>query len=149
MSVGPVLTLGLGAFTGGGVQYLPTLGFGTSGIAPPVVVTTTKTGTGGIDPGEGIRRRTPVKPTGLLDRPAKRGKQAPVVEDRLVDAAQTAAEVSAKLAREFSEENTATAAERVARATQARIADEITALVNKRRRTEEEELLLLILMASV
>ena len=29
MAVGPVLTLGLGAFTGGGVKYLPTLGYGT------------------------------------------------------------------------------------------------------------------------
>lgn len=34
MSIGTVLTLGLGAFTDGGVQFLPTLGYGTSG-APP------------------------------------------------------------------------------------------------------------------
>ena len=34
MSVGTVLTLGLGAFTGGGVQYIPTLGLGTSGTPP-------------------------------------------------------------------------------------------------------------------
>lgn len=35
MSVGPILTLGLGAFTGGGVQYLPTLGYGTNATPPP------------------------------------------------------------------------------------------------------------------
>ena len=34
MSVGPILTLGLGAFTGGGVQYIPTLGYGTSAVPP-------------------------------------------------------------------------------------------------------------------
>ena len=34
MSVGPILTLGLGAFTGGGFQYIPTLGYGTSGTPP-------------------------------------------------------------------------------------------------------------------
>lgn len=34
MSVGPILTLGLGAFTDGGVQFLPTLGYGTSGTPP-------------------------------------------------------------------------------------------------------------------
>lgn len=33
MAVGPVLTLGLGAFTGGGVKYLPTLGYGTAAAA--------------------------------------------------------------------------------------------------------------------
>ncbi len=35
MSVGLILTLGLGAFTGGGVKYLPTLGYGTGGAPPP------------------------------------------------------------------------------------------------------------------
>ena len=34
MAVGPILTLGLGAFTGGGVQYIPTLGYGTSATPP-------------------------------------------------------------------------------------------------------------------
>lgn len=34
MSIGTVLTLGLGAFTGGGVKYLPTLGFGTASLPP-------------------------------------------------------------------------------------------------------------------
>jgi len=34
VSVGPILTLGIGAFTGGGVGYIPTLGYGTSGTPP-------------------------------------------------------------------------------------------------------------------
>lgn len=41
MSVGPILTLGIGALTGGGVKYIPTLGFGTGGTPPPPVVTGT------------------------------------------------------------------------------------------------------------
>lgn len=35
MSASPILTLGIGAFTDGGVQYIPTLGFGTGAVPPP------------------------------------------------------------------------------------------------------------------
>ncbi len=55
MSVGPVLTLGLGDFTGGGVKYLPTLGYGTGGTPPPVPVIVT-TRPAGVKRGQGKRR---------------------------------------------------------------------------------------------
>ena len=56
-----------------------------------------KTGTGGIDPGEGIRRI--VKPTGLVDRPIKEGRKD--VEDRVDESAQIEAEIAGRLAKEF------------------------------------------------
>lgn len=34
MSIGTVLTLGIGNFTGGGVRFIPTLGYGTTGTPP-------------------------------------------------------------------------------------------------------------------
>lgn len=37
MSVGPILTLGLGAFTDGGVKFLPTLGYGTGATPAPSI----------------------------------------------------------------------------------------------------------------
>lgn len=49
MSVGPILTLGLGAFTDGGVQFLPTLGYGTGGAPPNPPQPYGRSGLGGDD----------------------------------------------------------------------------------------------------
>lgn len=116
--------------------------------------TGTKTGTGGIDAPRNGREgipRVPFKPTGLVSPKPKASKNANI-ESRLRETAQQHAEVTAKLAREFTEDNEARAAaidaERVALATQAEIEDGISALLRKRQRTDDEELLLLILMAA-
>lgn len=109
------------------------------------VVNDSKTGAGGIDPGEGGSKRSAFKPTGLVDRP-RRGKQTAVIEDRIEQAHKEARQIAveAKQAEAFDVERlmpaeTMTAAERDF---------EIALLLHKRIKTEEDDMLLLILMAA-
>jgi hypothetical protein len=62
-----------------------------------------KTGVGGIDPGEGLKRRyPPYKPTGILHLP--KGKNREEIEERIDQAQLDRIEIAERLAREFSEE---------------------------------------------
>lgn len=145
MALGRIITLGLGnPFAGR--KYLPTLGFGTSGTS---VTPTTKTGTGGIDPGEGLRR-FPAKPTGLLDRPKKEVREGRKnVEDRIDESAQIAAEIAGNLAREFGDETQRQEAANIVEMSMAEVDFEIGVLLRKKIRNEEEEIMLMLLMIAV
>lgn len=111
------------------------------GVTPPAVVT--KTGTGGIDPGEGLRRRRHIiKPTGTLHLPHKEGRKE--VIDRIDESRGIQAEIAARLAREFTEETLARIP--IAEMSAAEVDFEIGVLLRKRLRTEEEEIMLLLLM---
>lgn len=105
-------------------------------------------GVGGIDPGEGQRRL--VKPTGILHRPRKEGRKD--VQQRVDDSGLIAAEVAAKLAREFGDENAEILAHQqaleVAQLSAEQVSFEIGLLLRKKLRTQEEEVLLLLLMAA-
>ena len=120
--------------------------FNSSGPVPPVVVG--KTGTGGIDPGDGLRRR-PFKPTGLLDRP--KAKDASV-QERLDDAGNIQAEIAARLAREFGEETVRIGeqqeAQDIVEMTMAEVDFEIGVLLRKKLRTEDDEIMLMLLMVA-
>ena len=106
-----------------------------------------KTGTGGIDPGEGIRRRKlyqPFKPTGILDRPKRKE-----VADRIDESRQIQAEIAGRLAREFGEETVRIEeGKRIEEMTSAEVDFEIGVLLRKQIKTEEEEMILLLLMIS-
>lgn len=108
----------------------------------------TKTGVGGIDPEEKYRRI--VKPIGLLHLPQKRGRKD--TADRIDESMQIAADVAAKLAREFTDESAQTAAERRAQAildvSMSEADREIAVLLRKKLRTEEDEILILLLIAA-
>lgn len=121
-------------------------------------ITTGKTGTGGIDPGEGHRRRgkSIVKPTGTLHLPKKKGARTSV-DDRVEQSREIQAEVAAKLAQDFAAGSEALRQSEAARELVVPIVSmplaemeaEIFALLQKKRRTEEEEIMLLMLMVSV
>ena len=121
----------------------------TDGTAPDVV----KTGTGGIDPGEGVKRkRTPLKPTGLIDRP-KRTEARKDVEDRIDESRQIQAEIAGRLSREFTEETQQAQQINAQLEDQARVLAlevdaEISRLLHKKLRTQEEETVLLLLLAA-
>ena len=109
-----------------------------------------KTGTGGIDPGEGLKRRKlhlPVKPTGLWERPKAK---IPAVQQRLDESSDIQAEIASRLAREFTEETRALEAGleavSIASMSMAEIDAEIGTLLRKKLRTDEEEVILLLLM---
>lgn len=105
--------------------------FFNSGSAQPV-----KNGVGGIE------ERFIVKPTGILHRP-KKGKQSPVVEERIGEAHEAAVEAKKKVEEEFNPEKylgpVLTAQQRD---------QEIARLIHLRIRTEEEDILLMMLMAA-
>lgn len=108
-----------------------------------------KIGVGGIDPGEGLKRRyPPVKPTGILHLP-KKGKLPSPIEARIGEAHDDRLEIAERLAREFGEE-TARIPEfkPIAQMTMAEVEQEIGTLLRKKLRTEEDEILLLMLMAA-
>lgn len=122
-----------GAFFGGEFFSEP-----TGGVA--------KTGTGGIDPEDGLRRRRIVKPTGILHRPVK---ARPSVQERIDDSAGIAAEIAGRIALEFAEESAALQARPpVVEMSLSEIEAEIGSLLRKKMRTDEDEVLLLILMAA-
>lgn len=116
------------------------------GVTPPVVEVVVKTGTGGIDPEK--KRRTIVKPTGLIER-KKEGRLG--VEARVDESRQIQAEVAAKLAREFTEETLSIAAQtkRIEEMSMAEVDAEIGVLLRKQLQTEEEELMMLLMIASI
>ncbi len=127
-----------GAFFGGGF-----FGSGTDDAV--------KTGTGGIDPGEG-HKRVPFKPTGLVDRLRKATKEGrKEVEDRVDDSREIESEIAVKLAREFREETIRFKAEApppIVKMTLAEIDFEIGVLLRKKLKTEEDDLMLILLMAA-
>jgi len=116
------------------------------GVTPPAVVV--KTGTGGIDTGEGAKRRYPsIKPTGLLHLPKKEGRKE--VQDRVDESRQIQAEIAGRLAREFSEETAALEAfQPIDEMSLAEIDAEIGLLLRRKLRTEEDEIMLLLLMTA-
>lgn len=105
-----------------------------------------KTGTGGIDPGD-AKRRSIVKPTGLLRLPKKVKEGRKEVSDRIDDSRLIQAEVAARLAREFGEE-IAREPEPIVEMSLREIEAEIGVLLRKKLRTEEDEAILLLLLAA-
>lgn len=102
--------------------------------------------TGGKGDNDGRVLRRPIKPTGLIDRPRKARKE---VDDRVDEARELHAEVTAKVAREFSEENVRIAEASAIETMSMRDIDaEIGLLLRKKLRTDEDELMLLLLMAA-
>lgn len=134
MSVGTVILLGLGP----DANLLPTLGYLGGAPAPPPIVTAT-TGTGGIDPPRIY------KPTGLLERPAKKPKADARVEARVQESHDIAVEVAQEAKRAFDVEDYLP----IERMTVAQVDAEIGRLMHKRIKTEEENVALLILLAMV
>lgn len=121
--------------------------FNTGDAGAVVVPDVVKTGTGGIDPERKRRLHLPVKPTGLVERPAKEGRKE--VADRVDETRGIQAEIAARLAKEFSEETAALEARLpVAEMSLAQVEREIGVLLRKQMRTEEDELLLLLLMVA-
>lgn len=106
-----------------------------------------KTGTGGIDPEGSHHKPYPVKPTGILHLPPKRGKLAPAVEERIGEAARDKAEIAHRLAREFTEETALLQRPAIESMTMAQIEAEIGVLLRKKVKTDDEEILLLFLIS--
>ena len=111
-----------------------------------------RSGGGGIDPGEGLKRKTlhlPIKPTGLLERP--KAKDAGI-QQRLDETGAIQAEIAGRLAREFGEETAEIEARSefrpVIEMTMAQVEAEIGMLLRKKLRTDEEEVMLLLLMVA-
>ena len=104
------------------------------------------------DDGPAARRRI-VKPLGIVDRPQVKAR--PLVSERIDDSRAIAAQIAAKLAREFGDETaseSAIIAEQqaleVARLSAAQVDFEIGVLLRKKLRTEEDELLLMLLVVA-
>ena len=85
----------------------------------------------------------PIGPTGILHLPKKKNGNAQV-EARLQEAKAEQAEIAARLAREFTDENTV-----IREMTVAEVSAEIAILLRKKLRTEDEEAMLLLMMAAV
>jgi len=130
------------AFQQSAFQWTPDKAFQIDAEAGAV-----KTGTGGIDSGEGLRRI--VKPTGLLHLPKKARAD---VEARIDDSRAIQAEIAGRLAREFSEETTALEAfqafQPIDEMSLAEIDAEIGLLLKLKLRREEDEIMLLLLMSA-
>ena len=96
--------------------------------------------------GDNERRRArgiPVKPTGLLHRPIPQGRKE--VEDRAADSAQIAADVAARVAREFDVGIWIAKAPTISAMSMEQIDAEIGARLRKKLQ-EEEDLMLMIAM---
>ena len=120
----------------------------TNYITVTAVSADQKTGTGGIDPSKRI-----IKPTGILHLPRKEGRKE--VSDRIDESAQIAADVSAKLAREFTDESAQIQrieeqerAQAILDASMSEMDREIAILLRKKFRTEEDDLMLILLIAA-
>lgn len=111
---------------------------GASSSGTPAPVVTAKTGTGGID---GLRRI--YKPSGLLERPAKKPKADERVEARVQESHDIAVEVAKEAERAFNVEDYLP----IERMTAAQVDAKIGRLMHKRIKTEEENVALLILLA--
>ena len=94
------------------------------------------------------RRKGTFKPTGLLNRPARKVESD--VDRRVQESREIQAEVHAKVAREFGEETLRLRQEPtpVERMSLREIDAEIALLLRKKLRTEEEEIVLLLLIAA-
>ena len=130
------------------LSLITNLDMGGGGAAEPAAEPY-RSGGGGIDPGEGLKRKKlhlPFKPTGLLDRPKAKDIR---VQERLDESVGIQAEIAARLAKEFGEE-TATIEERpsVSTMSMAQIDAEIGVLLRKKLRTDEDEVILLLLMVA-
>jgi hypothetical protein len=110
-------------------------------VTPDVV----ETGTGGID-GDAPKRRI-VKPTGLLHLPKKKEGRKDVGE-RVDESQAIQAEIAARLAREFGEDNAARAEIERLEFTRAEADAEIGRLLRKKIRSEEDDIILMLLMAA-
>jgi hypothetical protein len=125
--------------------YHPYFTFTSGGAVPPTPVDEQTR----PRPDDGPHPRI-VKPSGLLHKPRKEGRRD--VSDRVEDSRAIAAEVAARLAREFGDETAATLAAQqaldVAELSAQQVAFEIGVLLRKKLRTEEEEVLLLLLLAA-
>ncbi|HEY4697759.1 MAG TPA: hypothetical protein VIH29_07115 [Gallionella sp.] len=105
-----------------------------------------KTGTGGIDPGEGNKRRRIIKPTGLLHLPKKEGRKD--VVERIEESREIQAEIAGRLAKDFAAGNAVLEAAQTLEMSVAEIDAEIGMILRKKIRTEEDEMILLLLMAA-
>lgn len=105
---------------------------------------------GGIDPSEGkkrSKRHLPFKPTGLLDRPIKEGRKD--VEDRVDESRQIHADIAARIAREFENDNRENEQKEIARMSAAEIDAEIGARLRKKLQDDDDMLnMALLVMAS-
>jgi len=107
-----------------------------------------KTGTGGIDPGEGLKRKKlhlPFKPTGILGRPKAKDIR---IQKRLDETGAIQAEIAGRLAREFGEETAEIEARPVIEMSMVEVEAEIGFLLRKKLRNDEEEVMLLLLMVA-
>jgi len=114
------------------------------------VISVVKTGTGGIDPGEGIRRkRHIIKPTGLVEKKELTSVQS--ITDQIVEESRVIqSEVAEQLAREFTEETQAVLDFKpIEQMTMAEVHQEIGTLLRKQFREEDEEIMLLMLTAMI
>lgn len=111
-----------------------------------------KTGTGGIDTVQKRKQiHLPYKPTGLLDRPAKKS-----VDVRIEETRQIHEEVSRQVAKEFTDPTPSVKTpvvlseplemQQIQSMSQIQIEYEIGVLLRKKVRDEEEELMLLLMM---
>ncbi len=102
-------------------------------------ITTGKTGTGGIDPGEGLKRRTIVKPTGLLGpkKKAKKESVEPVVSRETPRTDDVALVITPEIKPVFAP---------IATMSQAEIHAEIGRLLHEKLRTDDDEFIFLLLM---
>lgn len=100
------------------------------------------------DGDDGKRRTLHIfKPTGLLERHFKSGRKT--VDERVRDSIKIHAEITGKIAKEFSQESERIAAQPpVVEMSLVDVDREIGVLLRKKMRTEDDELLLLILIAA-
>lgn len=131
MSVGTVLTLGLGSF--GTINFLPTLGYGDYGVTPPP----TPTPGGGS---YGFRRRLRVKHRGDETNARLRDEISNRVEldTRSIDRVPLP-----------NDPETVTYELDMGGVTQSEIDAEIARLLHKKIRTDEDEIILLLIMVAV
>jgi len=119
--------------------------FSSTGVTVEEII---KTGTGGIDPGEGQKRRRIVKPTGILHLPKKEGRKD--VADRIDESKGIQAEIAGRLAREFAEESAwLESRPPVVEMSLLEVEAEIAQLLQKKIRTEQEEMMLMMLMVAI
>ena len=136
MSIATVVTQGFGSF--GDIAHVVRDGYDGSTVAPPAVPTVTlPLG------GKGDNRRRIIKPTGLVERKARK-----TVDERVEESAQIQAEVAGELAKQLREEIDVLESRPVERMTFQEIDREIGVLLRKKIRTEEDEILLLLLIAA-
>jgi hypothetical protein len=111
---------------------------GDVGVTIPDVI---KTGTGGIDPGKGIKKRKTIfKPTGLVDR-----KKDKIVEQRVIDSREIQREVFEEVIRP--QLNAPVEFKPIQSMTSSEVDREIAFLMKEKlQKDEEEEMMMLMMM---